>query len=51
MYQDTADSLRGPGFLAVRGPVQGDLALAVGDPDVGVVLDEEADVLRPVIKR
>lgn len=51
VYQYAADSLRSTGFLTVRRPVQRDLALAVWDADVGVVLDQEADVFRSVIKR
>lgn len=50
VYQYTADSLCGTGLLTVCGPVQGDLALAVWDADVGVMLDQEANVLWSVIK-
>lgn len=50
VYQDAADSLRGAGLLAVRSPVQRDLAFVVRDADVGVVFDQEADVFGPVIK-
>ena len=50
-YQDAADRLRGAGLLAVGGPVQGDLTLAVRDADVGVVLDQQTHVFRPVVER
>lgn len=51
VYQYAADSLSGAGLLTVRCPVQRDLALAVRDANVGVVLDQEAHVFRTVIKR
>lgn len=50
MYQYAADSLRGTRLLTVCSPVQRNLALAVWDPDVGVVLDQKADVLRSIKK-
>lgn len=50
VYQYTADCLCGAGLLAVRSPVQGDLAFAVWDADVGIVLDQEADMFWSVIK-
>lgn len=51
VYQDTADSLRGAGLLTVRCPVQRDLSLAVWNADVGIMFNQKAYVLRPVIKR
>jgi len=50
VYQYTADSLCGAGLLTVRCPVQRDLALAVWDPNVGIVLDQKANVFRSVIE-
>lgn len=50
MYQDTADSLCRAGLLTVCGPVQRDLPLAVWNSDIGVVFNQKAYVLRPVIK-
>lgn len=50
-YQYTADSLGGTGLLTVCSPVQGDLALTVWDADVGIVLDQKANVFGSVIKR
>lgn len=50
VYQYTANSLCSAGLLTVRCPVQRDLALAVWDADVGIVLDQKANVLRSVIK-
>lgn len=50
VYQYTADSLRSAGLLTVRCPVQRDLALAVWDANVGIVLDQKANVFWPVIK-
>ena len=51
VYQYTADSLCGARLLTVCGPVQRDLALTVGDADVGIVLDQKAHMFRSVIKR
>ena len=51
VYQYAADSLCGAGLLTVRCPVQRDLALAVWDADVGVMLDQKANVFGSVIKR
>ncbi len=51
VYQYTADSLRCAGLLTVRCPVQRDFALAVWDANVGIVLDQKANMLGSVIKR
>lgn len=50
VYQYTADSFCGTGLLTVCSPVQGDLAFTVWDADVGVVLDQKANVFWSVIK-
>ena len=50
VYQYTADSLCSAGLLAVCCPVQRDLALTVRDADVGVMLDQKANVFWSVIK-
>lgn len=50
VYQYTADSLSSAGLLTVRCPVQRDLALTVWDANVGIVLDQKANVFRSVIK-
>lgn len=50
LYQYAADSLCGAGLLAVCSPVQRDLPLTVWDADVGVVLDQKANVFWSVIE-
>lgn len=50
VYQYTADSLRSAGLLTVCRPVQRDLPFAVWNADIGIMLDQEANVLWSVIK-
>lgn len=49
-HQDALHGVGGARVFVVGGPVQRNLALAVGDADVGVVFDEQFDVFRVVIK-
>lgn len=50
VYQYTADSLRSAGLLAVCCPVQRDLSFAVWNANIGIMLDQKANVLWSVIK-
>lgn len=51
VYQYTVNSLCGAGLLTVGSPVQWDFAFTVWDADVGIVLDQKANVFWSVIKR